>query len=144
MSATVDTNVLVYASDTGSPRHGRARELLADLAAGTALTTLFWPVLMGYLRIVTNPRIMREPLASHAALSNVHHLLEHPCIRAVGEAEGFWKVFRAAAEPAQPTGNLIPDAHLVALMHQYGVRDIWTHDRDFRKFDGIVLRDPFS
>jgi predicted nucleic acid-binding protein len=38
---------------------------------------------------------------------------------------------------------LVPDAHLVALMRENGVRRIWTSDRDFRRFDGIEARDPF-
>jgi predicted nucleic acid-binding protein len=29
-------------------------------------------------------------------------------------------------------------------MRQHGVRIIWTRDRDFRRFDGIEPRDPFS
>jgi predicted nucleic acid-binding protein len=44
----------------------------------------------------------------------------------------------------KPRGNLVPDAHLVALMQQQGVATIWTADRDFRKFDGITVLDPFS
>lgn len=144
MTTTVDTNVLVHASDTGSSRHARARNLLDDLATGTTLTTLFWPVLMGYLRIVTHQRILRRPLSSDAAISNIESLTSQPYIRTAGEDEGFWAVFRQAADPVQPTGNLVPDAHLAALMHQHGVRHIWSHDRDFRKFDNIVVRDPFA
>jgi hypothetical protein len=41
-------------------------------------------------------------------------------------------------------GNLVPDAHLVALMRQYGVSTIVSHDRDFRMFDGIRVHDPFA
>jgi predicted nucleic acid-binding protein len=29
-------------------------------------------------------------------------------------------------------------------MHQYNVRTIFTRDRDFRRFDGITVRDPFA
>jgi len=43
-----------------------------------------------------------------------------------------------------PTGNLVPDAHLVALMLENGVRTIMTRDRDYRKFRGITVRDPFT
>jgi predicted nucleic acid-binding protein len=38
----------------------------------------------------------------------------------------------------------VPDAHLATLMRQYGVRTIYTRDRDFRRFDGIDVRDPFE
>jgi uncharacterized protein len=41
-------------------------------------------------------------------------------------------------------GNLVPDAHLVSLMTQNGVRTIWTHHRDYRKFAEIGVRDPFA
>ncbi len=36
------------------------------------------------------------------------------------------------------------DAHLVALMNQHGVSTIWTHDVDFRRFDGIRVYDPVT
>lgn len=29
-------------------------------------------------------------------------------------------------------------------MRENGVRTIWTDDRDFRRFDGIYVRDPFA
>ena len=38
----------------------------------------------------------------------------------------------------------MPDAHLVGLMRQHGVGTIWTRDRDFRRFSGIKVRDPFA
>lgn len=41
-------------------------------------------------------------------------------------------------------GNPVPDAHLVALMQQYGATTIWSHDRGLRRFDGITVRDPFA
>jgi uncharacterized protein len=33
---------------------------------------------------------------------------------------------------------------LAALMRQHGVRLIYTRDRDFRRFEGIDVRDPFG
>ena len=41
MSATVDTNVLVYASNESDPVHARARALIERLAAGPDLVYLF-------------------------------------------------------------------------------------------------------
>ncbi len=38
----------------------------------------------------------------------------------------------------------MPDAHVVALMHQHGVGTFYSRDRDFRKFDGITAVDPFD
>ena len=53
-------------------------------------------------------------------------------------------MYRATESDLTVRGNLVPDAHLVALMRQNGVVTIWSHDRDFRKFDQIKVRDPLT
>lgn len=142
MSATVDANVLVYASNRADPVHETARALVERLAAGPELVYLFWPALMGYLRIVTHQAILPRPLAPADAIANVTALLMRKHVRVPGEAEGFWDIFRSSSPPLR--GNAVPDAHLVALMRQNGVTTIYTRDRDFRKFEGIRVVDPFS
>jgi len=143
MSATVDANILIYASNMADPLHEPAITLVRRLADGPELVYLFWPVLMAYLRIVTHPAILPRPLAPNEALRNVEALLDRPHVRAPGEAEGFWPIFRSAAGD-RPRRNDVPDAHVAALMRQHGVRLIFTRDRDYRRFDGIDARDPFA
>lgn len=96
---------------------------------------------MAYLRIATHPRVFAHPLSPAQARANIQALLELPHVQASGEGEGFWDRFTEVATDVRPTGNVVPDAHLVALMLQDGVRTIWTHDRKFR---GITVRDPFA
>ncbi len=143
MSSTVDANVLVYASNTADPLHDRAEALVRRLAAGPELVYLFWPTILGYLRIVTHPAILPRPLGPRDAMRNVEALLDQPHLRAPGEAEGFWSLYRSTAGD-QARGNDVPDAHVAALMRQHGVRVIYTRDRDFRRFDAIEARDPFA
>jgi toxin-antitoxin system PIN domain toxin len=143
VSVTVDANVLVYASNKADPLHEKALELVERLAAGPALVYLFWPVTMGYLRIVTHPGILPAPLSPGDAIANVSALLERPHVCVPGEANGFWAYFRSTARD-DTAGNHVPDAHIAALMRQHGVATIYTRDRDFRRFDGIEMRDPFA
>lgn len=144
MSQTVDTNVLVYATHIASPFHARARALVEHLAAGPALAYVLWPAVVGYLRIVTHQSILARPLSADEAIANVDALLAPPHVRIAGEGGEFWSAFRAVATDVKPRGNLVSDAHLVALMREHGVTTIWSHDRDFRKFRGIAVKDPFS
>lgn len=144
MSSTLDATVLVYASDEESPFHRRALELLSDLAAGPELVYLFWPTAIAYLRVATHPAVFAEPLLLDLAIGNVERLLALPHVLTAGESERFRHVFREVAGDADPRGNLVPDAHVVALMIENGVRTIWTHDRDYRRFRGIEVRDPFA
>jgi toxin-antitoxin system PIN domain toxin len=142
MSVTVDANILIYASNEDDVLHAPSIELVRSLAEGPELVYLFWPTLMGYLRIVTHPGILSRPLSPSDALRNVESLLDRPHVRAPGEDDGFWPIFRATAGDL-PRGNDVPDAHVAALMRQHGVRMIYTRDRDFRRYDGIEARDPF-
>ncbi len=143
MSITVDANVLVYASNTADSAHPTARALVERLAAGPELVYLFWPTLMGYLRIVTHPAILPRPLTPVEATANVAQLLARPHVRSPAEEAGFWELYRGTAGD-HARGNDVPDAHLAALMRQHGVRVIYSRDRGFRRFDFIEARDPFA
>lgn len=144
MSVTVDTNVFVYASNPRLPEFERTSALLTHLATGPALVVLLWPTLLSYVRLVTGSFVFPQPLTHAEAVANVSDLLDRPHVRAVGEVDGFWDTYQRVAAPVAPRGNLVTDAHLVALMHQHGVSRIWSRDRDLRKFDGITATDPFA
>lgn len=144
MSVSLDANVLLYASDEASPFHERARTFVADIAAGPAIVYLFWPTLMAYLRLATHPAVFDRPLPPNEAGGNVENLLVLPHVQTLGEQDRFWDVYRHVSDDVDARGNLVPDAHLVSLMIQNGVRTIWTHDRDYRKFKEIEVRDPFA
>jgi predicted nucleic acid-binding protein len=92
---------------------------------------------------VTHPAILPRPLAPRVAVANVGALLSRPHVRAPGEGEGFWTLFRESGGDAA-RGNDVSDTHLVALMRQHGVGILYTRDRGFRRFDGIEVRDPFG
>jgi toxin-antitoxin system PIN domain toxin len=144
VTAALDTNILLYASDESSSFHVGAVELLETLAAGPALVYLFWPVALSYLRIATHPTIFQKPLSAAEAVANVDDLVSRPHVRTCGEADGFWDAYRHVVGVTPARGNLVPDAHLVTLMRQHGVTTIWSHDRDLLKFPGIGVQDPFA
>lgn len=144
MSFTFDANVLLYASDEASPYHSRARAFVERLGTADELVYVFWPTVMAYLRIATHPAVFEQPLPPAEAVANVEQLVDLPHVQTVGEQDRFWGLYRHVAEEADARGNLVPDAHLVALMVENGVRTIWTHDRDFRRFSGVESRDPFA
>jgi predicted nucleic acid-binding protein len=65
-----------------------------------------------------------------------------PHCRAIGEEEGFWSAYQDVTREVPTRGNLVPDAHLAAVLSQHGVITLYTHDRDFRKFSFLDVRDP--
>jgi toxin-antitoxin system PIN domain toxin len=144
MSYALDVNVLLYASDRASDRHDRARQFLESCAARPEVLCLTWPTLMSYLRIATHPRIFSSPLAPDEAFGNITTLLALPHARAISELEGFVDAYRHVAGTVIVRGNLVPDAHVATILFQHGVRTLYSNDRDFRKFESLDVRDPFS
>jgi toxin-antitoxin system PIN domain toxin len=142
VSYAIDVNVLLYASDASSPRHAAAVRFLADCARGPEICCFAWTTLVSYLRIATHPAIFATPLAPAQAEANVAALLELPHVRALGELDGFWRTYATIANAQPIRGNLVPDAHLAAILHQHGVRTLYTADADFRRFDHLDVRDP--
>jgi toxin-antitoxin system PIN domain toxin len=99
---------------------------------------------MSYIRIATHPRIFSAPLSPNEALGNVAALLTLPHVRAVSELNGFLDAYKSIAGETPVRGNLVPDAHVAAILFQHGVRTMYSNDRDFRKFGSLDLRDPFA
>ena len=136
----MDTNVLLYAANADDEAHALARELLERLAAGPDLLYLFWPTIMGFLRIATHPSIFPDPYTPEQAAAAIAGLLDRPNVRTPSEHDGFWELYRSTADH-HARGNGVPDAHLATLMRQHRVSVIYTRDSDFRRYDGI---DPFA
>jgi toxin-antitoxin system PIN domain toxin len=144
MSFAIDVNLLLYASDEGAPEHARAWAFLESCAAGTAVFCLARLTLMSYLRMATHPRIFARPLSHVQALRNIEALVQLPQCRVIGELDGFWAAYRAVTADVPTRGNLVPDAHLATVLRQNGVDTLCTHDRDFRKFAFLKVRDPLA
>lgn len=144
MSFGIDVDILLYASDQGCPQHARSAGFLQSCAASGQVFCLAWLTLMSYLRMATHPRIFSQPLSHADAVSNVEALMALPHCRVIGEQEGFWKVYREVTGDVPTRGNLVPDAHLAAVLRQNGIATLYTHDRDFRKFAFLDVRDPLA
>lgn len=144
MSYSIDVNVLLHASDRASDRHEAARRFLESCATQPDLLCLTWPTLMAYLRIATHSSVFAAPLTPTEALDNVDALLALPHARVVSEQEGFMDVYKHVTGDMTVRGNLVPDAHVAAILFQHGVRTLFSNDRDFRKFASLDVRDPFT
>lgn len=143
MSQTVDVNVFVYAVNKDAEEHEQALKLIERLGQGPEIVYLFWPTIMGFLRVATNPGILPNPLSTVDTTETIGDLLSRPHVRTPGEAPGFWDLYMDTVG-ARSRANDVPDAHLAGLMRQHGVGLIHTRDRGFRRFAGIEVRDPLT
>jgi toxin-antitoxin system PIN domain toxin len=139
----LDTNVLVFAEIRSSPQHGRALEVLRELSEGAAAWALPWPCVYEFLRVVTHPRVYHPPVPHDVALRDIGAVLASPSLVLLSETPRHAEVMDAVVRESGVTGNLVHDAHIAALCIEHGVSELISGDRDFRRFSGLTLRDPF-
>lgn len=144
MSYSLDVNLLLYASDSSSPFHEGAGRFLQKCATDTELCYVAWLTLMSYLRMATHPRIFTHPLSLTEALNNIKKLLGLPQVRTLSEGEGFLTLYEEITCAVPVRGNLVPDAHLAALLRQNEVHTLYTTDTDFRKFAWLTVKNPLA
>lgn len=128
-----DVNVLVYAHRQETTEHARYGEWLTALATGLEPFALSEPVLQGFLRIVTNPRIFDPPSTAEQAFQFMDALIQRPGCCLLRPGPSHWSIFRQLCEASKVRGKLVADAAHAALAIESGCEWI-TADTDFARF----------
>lgn len=139
----VDANILLYAVDEASPFHSRARPWLEDALNGSRRVGLPWASLTAFLRIVTNPRALADPLAPVDAWGLVDAWLDAPTVWVPAPGQGHRAILGHLVRDLDLRANLIPDAVLAALCMEHGLEMI-SADTDFARFTEVTWRNPLA
>ena len=139
----IDANILVYAHVASLPQHERARTWLDAQVNGHAPIGLPWPSLLGFLRLVTNPRVFQRPEAMAEAWGQVAAWLDREVAWIPQPTERHRDILGALLADARVQANLIPDAHLAALAIEHGLL-LCSTDGDFARFPRLRWQNPLS
>ena len=138
----VDLNILLYAVNSEAAQHDRARDWWEraindqDVVIG-----LPWVVLLGFLRLATNPRVFPRPLSSDAAMAKLDTWLDRDNVRIVAEKDEHWATLKSLLASTGTAGNLTTDAHLAALALSHDAVLV-SSDADFSRFTGLRVENP--
>lgn len=137
-----DVNVLIYAYYRPAPEHAAYSAWLNEIRSTRQDLLLPTSVLTGFLRIVTNPRVIENAPSTALALSFVTALLSGAGAREVSDEAAVWRRFGELVDgDEQIRGNLVPDAFLAAIALSHGAT-VATRDRGFARFPGLRWFDP--
>lgn len=129
-----DVNPLVYAYRSDTQAHVLSRSVLQS-ARDTGGLLVLPDVAASFIRIVTSPRIVRNPNRPREALNFIETLAADG--RFMSEARiTRWAIFREILEGEGLRASRIPDALLAATCRDLGAA-ILTADRDFLTFTGL-------
>ncbi|PZS17215.1 MAG: hypothetical protein DLM57_08920 [Pseudonocardiales bacterium] len=129
----VDANVLIYAVNSDSAPHDRARSWLDSSLNGGETVAFAWVVLLAFLRLTTNPRAFARAWSVVDACDQIEDWLGRPGAVTVEPTSRHVAILRGLLEHAGTAGNLSTDAHLAALAVEHGAQVV-TFDRDFARF----------
>ena len=133
-----DLNVLLYAVDATSPRHGVAKAWLEEAVNSGEEIGLPWVVHLGFLRLTTSPKVFAQPLSVEQALEWLDHFRAAPSVVSLNPGAGHTAILRHLLLIAGTGGNLTTDAHLATLALEHDALFV-TGDRDFLRFAGLRL-----
>lgn len=139
----VDLNVLLCAVNRDGPEHARASELLERTLAGSEPVALPWPVILGFLRVATSPRVFPRRLSAAAATEVVDGWFAAPAVVALSPGEEHWRILRSLIDGSGTAGNLTIDAHLAALAIEHGA-ELCSTDADFARFPALRRTNPLA
>ena len=137
----VDANVLLYAVNVDTAHHEAARHWLDESLVGGSAVGFAWLVLVAFVRIATNDRILPRPLSLADATDQVDAWLASPAAVGVDPLPHHARVWAELLVTTGTGGNLVNDAHLAALALEHRAT-IVSFDRDFQRFAGVRHQVP--
>ena len=137
----LDANILLYAVDEHSRSHAPARDWLEQALNGNRRVGLPWQSLLAFVRIVTHPRAVPDPLTPSEAWSFVADWLDAPAAWVPEPGRGYVHILERLVCDLDLRGNLVSDAALAALALEHGLAVV-SADSDFARFPELTWLNP--
>jgi toxin-antitoxin system PIN domain toxin len=122
------------------PQHEASRPWLEERLGGTTKVGLPWHSLLGFLRIVTNPRLFAPASRMSGAWATVEDWLACPVAWIPQPTERHQAILSGLLVD-EIHNELVPDAHLAALAIEHGLT-LCSTDGDFARFPGLRWENP--
>lgn len=139
----VDANLLLYAANRAAAEHEPARHWLDERLNGASPVGLPWPSLLAFVRLATNPMVVRHPVSPAQAWTQVEAWLECEPAWVPVPGEQHQRIIAAFMNASWMTSRLVPDAHLAALAIEHGLT-LYSTDGDFAKFPSLKYENPLA
>lgn len=138
-----DVNLLVYAHNKASQCHRQAAPWWEDCLNGEGGILLPHICINGFVRIMTHPKILEEPLDIGEAFEMTDVWLESDCLSLLAPGMRHYSLYKNALLEAGTGGKLTTDAYLAALALE-NQATIYSNDSDFSRFSGLKWENPLG
>ena len=139
----IDPNLLIYAHRAATAEHRRARqaiEVALNAPGGCGVTM---PSLAEFFSVVTHPAASGKPSSPRAAADFLASLRQAG-VEELVPGPGFASRLVQLAADLGVAGARIFDLQIGICALDGGAIELWTHDGNFVKIPGLVIRDPLT
>jgi toxin-antitoxin system PIN domain toxin len=138
-----DINLLLYATFSTFPEHSNAKSWWDEILSGSQPVRFAYVVILGFIRISTNRRVLSAPLTVAQAVQVVDDWIQQPNVELIAPADGHWRNLKTMISKSNAGSNLITDTHIAALAADYGLV-VYSNDTDFARFPDIKFVNPLK
>ena len=138
-----DVNLLVYAYEDRSQDHLEARQWWESVLYSADMIGIPWAVALGFIRLITNPRMFPNPTPVSTATACVRSWLAQPNVEIIHPGPRHADLVFGLLEEVGVGANLTMDAHLAALAIEHHAT-LHTTDSDFTRFPGLRWVNPLK
>ena len=136
-----DVNLLVYAYHEDDPNHAAARRWWEGLINGVETVGVPWAVSMGFVRLMSNPRVLTYPMSPSAATVHVESWFRYDHINPISPGADHLAHFRRSLDAAGGGSKLVTDAYIAALALERQAT-VHSNDSDFDRFPRLQRQNP--
>jgi len=139
----VDTNLLIYAYIKDLPQHEAALDWLDRQLNEISKVGLPWAALLAFVRLVSNPRIFKNPVSLPVAWQQVVTWLSAPSAWIPAPTNQHAAILGALLSTEGLKANDVPDVHLAALAIEHDLL-LCSGDGGYDRFAGLRWQNPLS
>lgn len=138
-----DINLLVYAHNEADPQHAAAKAWWEDTVNGLEPVGIPWIVIGGFIRLMTHPRVLENPMPVKEATACVRSWLDQPSVIPLEPGKRFSDIFLKFLDDLGSAGNLTTDAYIAAMAIEKQA-EVHSCDTDFARFAGLNWKNPLA
>lgn len=142
---SLDTNILIYAINSGCDEHGPARQVYESMLATATDWIISDQVLFELYRGLRNGKILERPLSHKQALHQIEFLREDSGVLHCAYETDFWTKLTKDFNDSNRRSSHLFDRILAVTLIQNGVETFYTRNtKDFDSFGFKSLVNPID
>jgi len=129
---SLDTNILLYAANTGAPEHAKALVVVNAMLANPSEWILADQVLWEYYRALRHPKILQKPRTASQAAEQLRFLREQSGVACCAYEIAFFDDMITRLEKPRFPYQRTHDTVLGTTLRRHGVKVFYTrNEKDF-------------